>query len=340
MANEQSSNDLKKVSPNQWSGPKDARDMNGAGKYPNYWTHKTRSGHIFMLDDSQDAEHVTLQHRGGSMIQFMPDGAIQFVAHNGQYNMIFGENRVKITGAYDVTVEGGGSLKVDGDYNVTVKGDTKFAVGGNFNLTAQNFNQLIGEDISVVAKNRTEKVSGAISQTSDGSQYIASGKAMSINSTQDGVSIGAAKDMGLWSTQNTILSAGGDIDIRTDEGSVRTKAMKEASLQTTSGFIAMKAQGGDVSIQSDQNMSLKATNASLYAENGKAVVIGTQAYLTAGENVDIKGTPVNLNGQAGEPNDTTDPTLPKKSHDDFNSSGSYDAASVELEGFKAAYGGQ
>lgn len=332
MANEQSSNDPKKTTPNQWSSPKDARDMQGAGQYPNYWSHKTRSGHVFMLDDSQGAEHVTLQHRGGSMIQFMPDGAIQFVAHNGQYNMVFGENRVKITGAYDVTVEGGGSLKVDGDYNVTVKGDTKFAVGGNFNLTAQNFNQLIGEDISIVAKNRTEKVSGAISQSADGSQHIVSKKSMSIASTEDSTSVGATKLLGLYSDEDTMIGTEGNINVKAPQGAVYTQAAKQIGFKTTAGIIALKAEGGDVSIETDKDMALKALNASLYAENGKAVVIGTQTYITAGENVDLKGNPVNLNGEAGEPNDTTDPEEPKYSKTQFTNEGKYESASYEVYG--------
>ena len=71
----------KKNTPPKWSGPKDARELPGAGKYPNYYAHKTRSGHVLLMDDSNGAEHVTLQHRSGSMVQFHPDGKVANTMH-------------------------------------------------------------------------------------------------------------------------------------------------------------------------------------------------------------------------------------------------------------------
>ena len=151
---ERSTDDTFSTTPETMNFFKDARDMEGAGKYPNYWTHKTRSGHVFMLDDSKGAEHVTLQHRTGSMIQFMPDGAVQFTSHNGEYNMVFGAKRVKITGAYDITVEKAASLRVEGgDYNVTVpNGSVNYTIGKNFNIiTGENFNVHHGKKFEKIA---------------------------------------------------------------------------------------------------------------------------------------------------------------------------------------------
>ena len=90
--------------PPKWDETEDARKLPGAGKYPNYWAHKTRSGHVLMLDDSKGAESVTIQHRGGSMIQIMPDGKVHVRAQNGQHTVVFGENRMYVTGAQDITM--------------------------------------------------------------------------------------------------------------------------------------------------------------------------------------------------------------------------------------------
>ena len=79
-----SSKDRKDKTPPKWNGPKDARQNKEAGTYPNYWAQRTRAGHVFIMDDSKLGEHITLQHRGGSMIQFMPDGAVQSISHNGR----------------------------------------------------------------------------------------------------------------------------------------------------------------------------------------------------------------------------------------------------------------
>ena len=174
MSEEPSSKDPKKTTPKTWDSPKDARQNSGAGKYPNYYSHKTRSGHVFMMDDSNGSEHVTLQHRSGSMIQLMPDGAVQYVSHNGQYNIVFGENRILVTGAQDVVIQGDASLKVEGNYNINVTGDTNFNVNGNLNMSAKNLNQTIRGNIDILAKNKTEKTEGSLTQQSIGaSAYLA-----------------------------------------------------------------------------------------------------------------------------------------------------------------------
>ena len=270
MANEPTTNNPAKTTPSQWEGPKDAREMQGAGDYPNYWTHRTRSGHVFTLDDSKGAEHLTLQHRGGSMIQFMPDGAVQFVSHNGQYTFVFGENRVKITGAYDVTVEGGGSLKVDGDYNVTVKGKTNFSVGDDFNLTARNFNQIIRGNIDIVAKNRTEKVEGNIDQqATGGAQKITAQYGMTVKSLGDTLALGAKKQVGIHSDGDEImLKSAKKTSVKSDEeivfeatGDLSVHSLDELKMESAGktsikgGEVAIKADSGDLTMQASTVIS-------------------------------------------------------------------------------------
>lgn len=148
----QSSKNSAKTTPPQWEQFTDARENQNAGKYPNYWVRKTRSGHTMIFDDSEGAEHVTIQHRNGSMIQFMPDGAVQYVSHNGQQNIIFGENRVVVTGAQDTTVRGDASTKVDGDDNRTVKGGSYSAVAGPMVQVAESSNQFYEKQMDIMAK--------------------------------------------------------------------------------------------------------------------------------------------------------------------------------------------
>jgi len=243
----QSTDNPAKTTPKDWKSPQDARDINGAGEYPNYWTHRTRSGHVFTLDDSKDAEHVTLQHRGGSMIQFMPDGAVHFVSHNGQYNLIFGENRVKITGAYDVTVEGGGSLKVDGDYNMTVKGKANFAVGDDFNLTARNFNQTIRGNIDTVAKNISTNAQGNIDiQAKEGAVKITSKMSMLLRSFADSLGLKAKNQVGMESEGDKVmLQSQGNLGF-SSQGEIILDTQQKLSLQGSE--IDMQATQSDVKI--------------------------------------------------------------------------------------------
>jgi len=196
------------TTPSTWDGPKDARDDPASGIYPNYWTHKTRSGHVFTMDDSKGGEHVTLQHRGGSMIQFKPDGCVQFVSHNGQYNMVFGENRVKITGAYDITVDGGGSLRVDRDYNLTVGGNMKMKIEGDYIMTAKNYNAVIREDVTIAGKNITARAGENVNIDATGGSLSMAGKTDARLTTGGSLSLAGSKSTALSSDIGMVFISG------------------------------------------------------------------------------------------------------------------------------------
>jgi hypothetical protein len=230
MADLPSSTDPKKKTPKKITTPKDPRKAKGAGKYPNYYSHKTRSGHLFMMDDSNGAEHVTLQHRSGSAVNFNTDGSVVYTSHNGQFNIVFGENRIIVTGAYDIIVHGGGSLKVDGDYNVTVKGNANMDVNGDFNVSAKNMNQTIRGNIDVQAKNKTEKIEGSSTSQSQGAMSMISKGGMSIGSSGDALGLAGATMVGLASSGDVMISSGADTSIKSDTG-VKIQAAAKLSLK-------------------------------------------------------------------------------------------------------------
>jgi hypothetical protein len=228
----------KKETPKTWESPKDARSEKGAGKYPNFYSKKTRSGHVFMIDDSKDNEHITLQHRSGSMFQFKPDGAVQFVSHNGQYNVVFGENRMKITGAQDVTVEGAASMKVDGDYNMTIKGDVNMTTHKDFNVTAKNFNQAIRGNIDVQAKNQTTKLEGSLNMQA-----------------QEAVSIQSGKGLSIMAQDSAVIGGKGSVGIEAKGGDIRLKASDKISAE--SGGTTVFKSGGKFSIDAAGDLAMK-----------------------------------------------------------------------------------
>ena len=169
-------NDDAKNTPKSFDVGQDARGMQGGGQYPNYWSHKSRSGHNFIMDDSEGNETVTLQHRSGSSLQFRPDGGLLMTTHNGKYEVTFGENRVTISGAHDITVKGDASMRIYGNNNVTVHGDHNMTVMGDHNVTAKNMNYSVRGNIDTEAKNINTRVEGsgtynylgALSQVSKG----------------------------------------------------------------------------------------------------------------------------------------------------------------------------
>lgn len=229
--------------PTSWKTPPDARET--GGEYPNYYIKKSRSGHVFMLDDSKGSEHVTLQHRGGSMIQFTPDGKITFIAQNGQYNVVFGENRMLITGAYDVTVEGSGSLSVDKDYDVTVKGNYNMVVHGDMNMTAKNLNQTIRGNMDMTAKDMTMKMEGSSEISSHGITKITSDGGLALASTADAVAIAAKQNIGIKSGRKMMVEAGSSMHIKSDTA---MNLQTSAKLSFKGGTIAADGTSGGPNI--------------------------------------------------------------------------------------------
>ena len=231
------------TTPTEFKTPPDARDT--GGEYPNYYIKKTRSGHVMMMDDTLGSEHITLQHRGGSMIQFTPDGRITFIAQSGQYSVIFGENRMLITGAHDVVVEGMASMMVKGDYNTTVHGNHNTVVHGDMNITAKNLNQTIRGNMDTTAKNMTTNIEGSTSITTHGITTIASDGGLGLASTGDSVAIGAGKNMALNSGRKMMMEAGSSLNLKAAT-EVRSTAGSKSSIQGP-----MIAMDGDLIVMNE-----------------------------------------------------------------------------------------
>ena len=225
-----SSNERDKT-PSSWDGPDDARKK--GSKYPNYYVRKTRSGHVWMLDDTKDNEHITMQHRSGSMLQFLPDGAIQTVAHKGQFNMVFGESRTKITGAQDTTVEGDVSIKAKKDYNSTVYGNQTSSVKGESTMSAKTENKTIAEQSHTVAGEMTTKTKSGYSVQAGGGGTIVSKGGMAIGSTGDAVAIGGAGGIGMKSGKGISFESKGQLSISTSGNMV---AIDGAVIHINSGM--------------------------------------------------------------------------------------------------------
>lgn len=205
----------RKKTPSQWSTPKDGRTYPGSGVYPNYHIMKGVSGDVFMADRSKDNESFTWQGPDGQGWQFKYDGSTQFIAHNGHYQVVFGEGRMLITGAQDITARGGGSLRVQGDYNVTADGDMNFSGSGNFNVVANGANFAVGENFDVSSATTSMKSSGsATMQSSEGSVQISGQKGASLVSAGGPASIGGQSGVNIGSGGDMTLEAKGEMNTK------------------------------------------------------------------------------------------------------------------------------
>lgn len=138
--------------------------------------HKTRSGHTIEYDDNEGNEHITIQHRSGSTLQFQADGSIRFRSNNGKMGFeILGEGYVQVTGAYTIDVKGGASMRVTNDLTVKAKNihmtaDESFTTTAkNIISTAEDKNTTKGKYTRVEGGSELNMAGGASTLTGEGS---------------------------------------------------------------------------------------------------------------------------------------------------------------------------
>lgn len=316
-----SDNTPKNKSQPKWSEKhkSDARKAKGTGSYPDYFSWKTRSGHTLQLDDTQGNETVTLQHRGGTAVQMGPDGSLHITAHNGKYEITFGENKMTVSGAQDITVKGDASLRIYGDYNVTCHQDYNLSVLGNFNLTAKNHNRHILGNIDTQARNENKRLMGSSAKIARGAiAYVAKGST-TVASQSDQVHIGGAAGINMAVSEGNINSniEKGDFHSETKDGDHKTKAKGAVKVQSTDDAIQMQAKNnmemksesgdftaeaasGNVQVKAQSKMDLRATgDASL--SGSTTHVSGQTTHIQGSSTVNVDGpSALNLNGGLGQ----------------------------------------
>ena len=210
----------KDITPSKVSFPQDTREKKEAQDPRNTYQHKTRSGHLIEMCDNDGAEHVTIQHRSGSMIQFQPDGKIVITSAEGRYTTVFGEDRMYVTGAHDIVVDGAASLRVTKDYNVTVDGDMNLTVTGNMNtVVGKNEHTLIVGNQVLRAKNQTTKIKENTEHSTEGKTLIGSDGDMQVSSTKGNITVGADQNANFVAGKSNLLeSKTANLDIKSKTG--------------------------------------------------------------------------------------------------------------------------
>lgn len=283
----------------------DARKAKSTGAYPDYFSWKTRSGHTFQLDDSKGAETVTLQHRSGTSIQMSPDGTLHLTAHNGRYDIVFGEDRMTVSGAQDITVKGDASIRVYGDYNVTCQKDYNLTVLGNFNVVAKNHNRQILGNIDTQARNENKKLMGSSAKIARGAISYVSKGASSYVSHSDSMLIGGASGIGFGVAEGNITSNidKGSFHSETKDGEVHVKSKGKMNYESSDEAIKMTSQKdfgieskqNGVQVKAQQNIGIKSTGGDIQAS-----AVGGNVEMTAQAKMDLRAT-----GQASLEGSTT-----------------------------------
>lgn len=294
-----SNNNPGKETPEKFDRPAGVGGSDGSGKYPNYWSYKSRSGHSLVFDDSKGHETVSLQHRSGSAIQMMPDGALHITAHNSKYTATFGEDRLVISGAHDIVVKGDASLRVYGDYNVTCHKDYNLTVNGNFNMIAKNHNRHVRGNIDTKAKSENKKLEGSSTMTTQGAIAHTAKGSVSVGSL-DQLHLGGSKGMNMQVGQGDITSniEQGNFHFESKSGTFEAKMKDAIKFLSDSGAIHMIAQetAKILSKQGNVNISAQSGDVAVTAESGKAQMRGQTAGISGTSEAHVSGATVHVKG--------------------------------------------
>ena len=322
---ESKNNNPGKETPDEYSIFGDARGRKGAGEYPNYWNFKDRSGNSFGMDASEGNESITIQHRGGSAVQFHPDGSLHITAHNGKYEITFGENRMTISGAQDITVKGDASLRVYGDYNVTCHKNYNLTVMGDMNITSKNMNRAIRGNMDTQAKNVNKKIEGSINYQAHGAASYVSKGSTTVASQGDKTFLAGASglhaavtnegDMSFFNEKGDMFhetkdgksdqkyaSGGKEVKILHKDGKSDHTADEEITTTSTNKGITTTANQ-DVTTETKQGgIKLKATQGNISADAQQNIEIKSQqgdTHVTAGGTAAIDGSTTHVGGMSG-----------------------------------------
>lgn len=152
----------------------DSREQDN-GKVSDTMRLHTNSGHVIEYNDTKSNEHITIQHRSGSLLQMQPDGSVRLISQNGKMGLeINGEGYLKVTGLYNVVVNGDAGFRIDGDADWHVGGDMRVTVDGTYSIAAKNMTTSIKEKYELTAQNLSIHLSDNAVFTAGHKMYLGS----------------------------------------------------------------------------------------------------------------------------------------------------------------------
>lgn len=102
--------------------------------YPYCNVQKSRSGHVFEVDDTLGNERIQQKHKSGTYYEISSDGTYTTTVVSDRYTTVCGTDTIAITGDANIAVNGTVNLTINGNYNVEVNGNMSQTVKGEYNL--------------------------------------------------------------------------------------------------------------------------------------------------------------------------------------------------------------
>jgi hypothetical protein len=111
-----------------------------AAKYPYNKVIETPGGHVVELDDTPDAQRISVQHSSGTYIDISKDGDVIVKSTRDSYNISEGSATQYAEGDISLKGKKNATIVVDGKYNITVKGDCNITSSGTVNIKGARIN--------------------------------------------------------------------------------------------------------------------------------------------------------------------------------------------------------
>lgn len=124
-----------------WNQP----ETSYAARYPYNHVYESESGHVFEVDDTPNAERITMYHKAGTFVDVDNNGSMIRKVVGDNYEILLRNNNVLVRGTANVTVEGSCNLYVKNNCNFEVDGDLKIHSHGDLELKA-------GKELKIASK--------------------------------------------------------------------------------------------------------------------------------------------------------------------------------------------
>jgi len=119
----------------------------------NSWVQKFSSGNLLKVNNTKGRESISIQHRSGSLLEMQPDGSVRLVSQNGKMGIeVNGEGYMRVTGLYNLIVDGDAGFKIAGNADWHVGGDMKVTVSGTYSLAANEMTVKIKDKLEIAAQ--------------------------------------------------------------------------------------------------------------------------------------------------------------------------------------------
>jgi len=233
------------------------------GVYPNVRGWRSESGHLIIMDDTEDDELMQMTHSDGAMLEWSKGGAELHRVPGNQFEVIYGTVTRHLRSDVVEIIDGSVNRTVHGDLDETVVGTRTIGRSGTINDTHDGdmnetiegaYDKTLGSEIRKVRNSQQIVISGA-RQTSD--RYSAETHQESRSSFTVGDMDDSTKDV----HANQVMSGNfineitvaGDIKNNTLLGDVISETVAgSAELKTIAGNALLETSAGEAKVSGTQ----------------------------------------------------------------------------------------